>query len=608
MEEQAGLLAHHWERAGDAEKAIHYLLRAGDRARALYAHEEATDFYHRALTLLRQGGDDDRAARTLMKLGLTYHTAFQFQRSREAYEEGLAVWQSAAEKATPATLPSAPHALRLVSEAWSTLDPGAWQGGTGSLIPQLFQGLVVLGPQLEVLPGLAHSWDVREGGREYVFRLQEGARWSDGAPVTADDVEFAWKRVLDPANEAPYADLLHDLEGAQAYHRGEVSDPDTVGVRALDGTTLVVNLEHPTGYFLQLLGQEATFPVPRHVVELHGEAWAKPGTIVTSGPFSLVDHRQDGLLVLERNGHYLGPWTGNVKRLEIVVQRTHNWRHWTALYEAGELDALIVGGFPIDVRDRLRQRHPDQFVSTAQLTTACLAFDVTQPPLDDTQVRQALTMAVDREVMAGGSFRGYLLPATGGYIPPGMPGHSPGIALPYDPEQARRLLAEAGYPRGSGFAPLAGLLVQGSGSSIAAAEYLEVQWRKELGVEVEWRYVPSSVFFDRVGQEELALKLAVWAADYPDPDNFLRVGFGHERTAWRHAEYDRLVGKARRLLNQRERMAMYRRADQIMVEEAPFLLLGYMQSQVLIKPWVKRCSVSPTGNLSQWKDVILEPH
>jgi oligopeptide transport system substrate-binding protein len=189
-----------------------------------------------------------------------------------------------------------------------------------------------------------------------------------------------------------------------------------------------------------------------------------------------------------------------------------------------------------------------------------------------------------------------------------MPGHSPGIGLPHDPDWARRLLVEAGYPGGRGFPTLRGILFMDWPTLITAADYHETEWRRELGVEVRWQYVPLPEYDERVQQEQPDLRLQPWAADYPDPDNFLRIGFGGERTAWRNAEYDRLVARARRLLDHGERMVLYRRADRIMVEEAPLLLYTYIQSQLLVKPWVKRYSMSAMGQWSPWKDVVIERH
>jgi ABC-type oligopeptide transport system substrate-binding subunit len=150
--------------------------------------------------------------------------------------------------------------------------------------------------------------------------------------------------------------------------------------------------------------------------------------------------------------------------------------------------------------------------------------------------------------------------------------------------------------------------VLGNPVVITLADYLEAQWPRELGVRVSWEYTPRAGYWDRVEEEQPHLRLAAYNADYPDPDNFLRVGFGPTRTEWRNAEYDRLVGEARELLDQGKRMDLYRRADRILVEEAPFLVAIYTPSLVLVKPWVRRYSVSPMACWSPWKDVVIEPH
>ncbi|MCP4543358.1 MAG: AAA family ATPase, partial [Chloroflexi bacterium] len=215
VEEQLGLLAHHWERAEEPQKATKYLLRAGDQARMAYAHAEAIDYYQRALTLLKEQEKHELTARTLMKLGLTYHTAFDFQQSRQAYEEGFALWQWTGEaQEGEAPLTPAPHALR---DQWPdpmTLDPTM----TNSIISiqvmeQLFSGLVELGPQMDVAPDIARSWEVLESGRKFVFYLRDDAQWSDGTSVTAGDFEYAWKRMLDPSTDSPNASLLYDIKG-----------------------------------------------------------------------------------------------------------------------------------------------------------------------------------------------------------------------------------------------------------------------------------------------------------------------------------------------------------------------------------------------------------
>jgi ABC-type oligopeptide transport system substrate-binding subunit len=602
-EEQVGLLAHHWERAEEPEKATEYLLRAGDQTRVAYAHQEAIDYYRRALAFLKEQGEHERAARTLMKMGLTYHTAFDFKSARQAYEEGFVLWQRAGEVEPTGLPPTAPHALRvaLMSEP-PTLDPGlAWDVPSSTVTEQLFSGLVELSPEMSVVPDVARSWQVLDGGRKYIFRLRDDVRWSDGAPVTAGDFEYAWKRMLDPAIGSPNASLVHDIQGARAYHEGEVAKPERVGVRALDEFTLVVELEEPTGYFPHLLTYHATYPVPRHVVEAHGEAWTEVGNTVTNGPFRLASWERGESMVLERNPAYHGRFRGNLQRVELSWLAHPSAR--LELYEADGLDILRLLGLPLLEMDRARQRYAGEYVSGPGLMTWYIGFQVNRPPFDDRRVRRAFTLATDRETLADLARRGHVSPATAGFVPPGMPGHSPGIGLPYDPEGARRLLAEAGYPGGRGF-PVVDLL---TGRRESESEYLQAQWRENLGVEITWEAVEYGMLFDRMRREPPHMWLIGWIAIYPDPDDSLRVSPWRVDTGWQSEAYDGLVEEARRLRDQGERMKLYQQADRILVEEAPILPLFSSRIHLLVKPWVKKFPVSPL-KWWFWKDVIIQPH
>ncbi|NIQ76971.1 MAG: hypothetical protein GTN93_02480, partial [Anaerolineae bacterium] len=217
-----------------------------------------------------------------MKLGLTYHSAFDFGRAHQAYEEGLILWQRAGEVEPVVSLPSAPHALRVFWDEPGTLDPTrVLDVYSSGVMSQLFSMLVELSPEMDVVPDVAQTWEVSEGGRKYVFHLREDVRWSDGTPVTAEDFAYAWRQALDPATGSLPADLLYDIKGARAFHQGDVSDPADLGVQALDEHTLVVELKEPTSYFLQLLAYPKTGPVPKHVVETYGEAWTEIDNIVT---------------------------------------------------------------------------------------------------------------------------------------------------------------------------------------------------------------------------------------------------------------------------------------------------------------------------------------
>ena len=193
-------LAGHYAADEEREKAAEYLHQAGDRARGLYAYQEAIDYYQRALAFLQELEEHGQAARTLMKLGLTYHLALDFRRARQAYEEGFALWQRAGEVHVGAPSLPAAQILRVGSETPTGLDPSTNRDVYSTqVVEQLFSGLAERTSETGVVPDVARSWEVTEGGRRYLFHLREDVRWSDGTPVTAGDFEYAWKRALDPA-------------------------------------------------------------------------------------------------------------------------------------------------------------------------------------------------------------------------------------------------------------------------------------------------------------------------------------------------------------------------------------------------------------------------
>jgi ABC-type oligopeptide transport system substrate-binding subunit/class 3 adenylate cyclase len=600
--EYLGLIAGHYELAREGEKAVEYLLRAGDQARLAYANQEASGYYRRALTLLEQQGELEQAAQTLMKLGLTYHAAFDFQQARQAYDEGFALWQRAGETEPDIPPPPAPQALRVARLDPPTLDP-TMAGGTtsGAIICQLFSGLVDLSPEMNVVPDVAQSWEVLEGGRKYIFHLRDDVRWSDRTLVTAGDFEYAWKRVLDPATGSPVASLLYDIKGARAFHQATVGRGD-VGVRALNDFTLVVELEEPTGYFLSLLSHRVTYPVPRYLVQMHGEDWTEMGNIVTNGPFRLEAWQRGQSMVLVRNPAYHGRFKGNVHRVELSLFSSTEWSTVLAMYEADRLDILDLLDLPPLDRDRARREHAGEYVSAPLLSTLYVVFNVSRPPFDDVRVRRAFVLAIDREWLADVVWRGYYSPATGGFVPVGMPGHSMGIGLPYDPEQARTLLAEAGYPGGRGF-PIVDALV----ALHRVGEYLQTQWRENLGLEITWKTMEVGAFINRLDTDPPDLLLFAWGADYPDPDNFLRVCSARSRARWQNRVYERLVEEAWHITDQEERLTMYQEADRILVEEAAIMPILYQRLHLLVKPWVSKHPTSAI-RVQFWKDVIIQPH
>jgi len=595
-EEVAGQLAWHFSEAGEVDKAIYYALMAGDRARNIYAYQEAISYYLRAIEYLKEQGDDEGAAHTLMKLGLTYHTIFDYRSSRVAYDEAFAMRKR--EMTTPPVgLEPAPHPYKICFDEPTTLDPAKVIDDISiNYVENLFSGLVELGRDMEILPDVACSWEISEDGCRYLFHLRDDAFWSDGEPVTAGDYEYAWKRTLTFATKATtIANLLYDIQGTHDYHKEEAGDPGQVGVKALDDLTLEVVLERPASYFLHLLTR--FYPVPRHVVEVYGEAWTKPDHLVSNGSFLLDSYLPGEGIMLIRNPSYHGRFPGNLQVVDVKFVLTAP----VALerYESNSADIVVL---PYETYSA-RKRHLEEYVSEPDPCTYYVTFDASRPPFDDLRVRCAFIMAVDRERLAGEILAGHLDPATGGFLPPSIPGHSPGIALPYDPDQARQLLAQAGYPDGQGLSNLE--IGVWPSHHVIDVEFLIAQWSHNLNVEVAIDIIELKEYLEKEHSTHLIYR--GWVADCPDPDNFLRVGLRRLNfPQWRNETYERLLEDAQRTLSQGDRIPLYQAADKILIEEAVIMPLLYRRVHWLVKPWVKIPAVRP----GSWflKDVILEPH
>lgn len=599
LEEFQGMLGYHWSEAGEGEKAVKYLLQAGDRARLAYAYQEAEDYYHHALKHLRKAGDGEQVAKTLMKLGLVYQISGNYERVTQCYEEAFRIWQPE----TPATVLSMPREiLKIVAtRPVSNLDPGlATTLSEGRILGSLFEGLVHYDAEGNLVPAVARSWEISEGGTRYLFHLRPDIYWSDGRPLKAMDFEYAWRRNLDPSTAAPMASLLYSIRGARALHRGETGNADQVGVHALDDLTLEVHLEVPTPYFLHLITHTITYPVPRWAIEAHGERWTQPDKMVCNGPFRLLEHTPELKVVLERNDAYFDALPGNLAGVEFLFSTDPSGS--MQQYKTGEVDLTWVHS----EEGKIIETYPSEAQFFGILATDYLAFVVSQQPFDDARVRRAFAQATNRKALAA-LREGFL--ATGGLIPPGLAGHSAEIGLPHDPDLARRLLAEAGYPDGKGF-PAVKLLEDGRSSE--EASLLAAQWQEELGVEVVVSVGAGEGVHKTLREHPPHIYLHGWALDYPDPDNILRVVF-HSRspendTRWRSAEYDRLVDDIARLSDQAERMVLYRQAEEILVvKEAVVMPLSYHRELYLVRSWIKGFSVNPLGQIDL-RQVVIEPH
>jgi ABC-type oligopeptide transport system substrate-binding subunit/DNA-binding SARP family transcriptional activator len=607
-DEIAVQLTRHWLAAGEEERAIPYLLKAGDQARALYAHAQAERYYQQAVRVLLEHGQEELAARTLLKLGLVYTAAFKPEEAQDAYDQAFTLWEplrKASDLPDRSTPP--PVVLHLALEEPLILDPGRIDDDVSTFVAvQLFEGLVRVGPDYSVLPAVAARWEVTDRGTTYIFHLREGLCWSDGMPVTARDFEYTWRRNLDPATRSPVAHLLYPIQNARAFGEGEIDDPAEVGVIAADDLTLEVRLEQPTAYFPHLLTHTISYPVPRWAVEDRAQDWAYPGNLVSNGPYELVEWERGERLVLRRNRWYRGRFPGNATQVNCTV--ITEFGPALDLYAAGAVDGMTMFNADPGTVARVRADHGRDLVSIPRPSTFYLVFRTDRPPFDDVRVRQAFMHAVDREELTRVAFQGERLPATGGFVPPDIPGHSPGLGLAYDPDRARRLLAQAGYLGGQDF-PEVTWFCSGGSSSERVVPFLARAWRKNLGLALEARSLEWGAFIKQIERDPAHLTLIGWSAGIPDPDDFLRVVFhsteGLNYPRWHNARFDALVEEAARVTDHARRMTLYQEADRVLVaEESVIMPLSYGRGRMLVKPWV---SLPPISSVSVClKNIVVE--
>ncbi len=464
-------------------------------------------------------------------------------------------------------------------------DPGFAVGQPDGRVARiLFEGLTREDAKtLEPRPGCAERWSLSPDGLTYTFHLRRGLAWSDGRPITAEDFRWSWLRVLKPGNAARYAGLLYPIRGAEEFNRGTIQSPDSVGIEVVDDSTLVVRLENPTAYFLYLVQFYTYLPVPRHVIEKHGDRWTRPGNIVSNGAFVLEDWRQNAFFKFRRNPRF---WNADSVRLDGIIAFTvDDLNTSTNLYKAGVIDWNPSGYIPSQfipyLRDYADFRHgPYQGV---YFYSMC----VKEKPLDDVWVRRALNAAVDREAIAYDLLKRSREP-WGNFSPSGYPGyrHPPGVR--YDPAYARECLAKAGFPGGKGF-PKISILFNTSEDHRRIAEAIQAMWKRELAIEVELSNQEWGSYLQATSSLQYQVARRSWIGDYLDPSTFLGLGVtgdGNNRTGWSDPRFDALMRRSARELDPVKRMATLTEAESLLIADGPFLPIYHYSTNELVKPYV----------------------
>jgi oligopeptide transport system substrate-binding protein len=576
------------------------------------------------------------------------------------------------------------------------------------ILTSLFEGLVGDHPSKDdtMAPGTAARWEHNDDFTEWTFHLQPNARWSDGAPLTAEDFVFSYHRMLNPILAAPYAAMLHTIKNAETYNRDErghilcgldesfavawetlrlanfhgdhsskanallekefsslshtekksvlatkgldrmsaehlsallgdptlfdwpaeiptdartlvlqrlldhleTGEPDLfekakVGVRAAAPHTLVITLREPVPYLPSMTRHTSWFPVPRHVITRFGKMtdrftdWSKIGNLVGNGPFQLHVWRNNHYIEVRRNPYY---WdAANVGLNGIKFFPIENAYTETRSFLAGQLHTTYA--LPPDLLARVRKHHPEYLRTEPYVGTVFLRFNTTRPGLDNVKVRQALSLAINRQELCRYIYEGYS-PALG--LTPKLGDYQPLDLLRYDMEKAKALLAEAGYPGGKGLPSFAVLMSRPT----PTVEALQASFR-ELGIRitVEQKDWGSNI----AAQQELNydISLGGWIGDYLDATTFLAMwtkGNGNNNSGWSSTEYEALLRKAAQQSDPAQRATILARAEALMLADAPIAPIAWYSRVYLHRPEVHGWHPLVLDN-HPWKAITLVP-
>ena len=494
-----------------------------------------------------------------------------------------------------------------------TLDPGQVQSvGDSNIMLALFEGLVNyhISDDNADEPGVAQHWEPNEDFTTWTFYLRGGehpdlpklkpARWGTEDIVTAHDFVYAYERTLSPKFASPYASMLYFLKNAKEFNEGEIEDFSKVGVKAIDDFTLVCDLRYPTAYFPGVVKHQTWLPVHRPTIEKFGEMtdkytpWQRPGNHVGNGPFQLKSWRINDKVIVERNPHYWGAEDVKLNEVWFIPADAYTEER---MFRDNQLHMTYT--MPPPLIDYYKENFPEEFRIETYSGSYFYRFNTNKPPFDDLKVRQALTLAIDRSEIVKNVTMGGQMPAKA-YTPPIEGVYEPPEVISFDPERARKLLAESKYGKDL---PSFELLINTSESHKKIAEAIQAMWIEHLDLKPgvvtinnqEWKVFQMKVF-----EEKYEICRAGWIADYVDPTTFLdmwRKGDSNNNTGWSNPRYDGLLKEAALEKDPKARLAKLRQAEEILMAELPIIPIYWYTRSYALDPQVKN-----------WHPLVLDKH
>ena len=483
--------------------------------------------------------------------------------------------------------------LRLPGGDPITLDPAcASDIESASYIYEIFSGLVGYDKDLQLIPDIAQDWDTNDDGTVYTFHLRTSVLFHDNSRrVTADDFKFSMERALNPDTQSSVADVyLDDLVGVEQYIAG--SAQEVSGIKVLDPDTLVLKIKAADPVFLAKLTYPTAFVVDKNQAEGNScfeASWTFNAN--GTGPFELAEWDLGNAIILEPNqNYYLDP----KPQLSKVTYLLSGGSSFT-MYQNDEIDVTGVGKDNVEsVRDPSSELNAEYRTSTT-LSVSYIGFNVDKEPLNDPEVRRALAMAIDKEFLTDNLYKGLLDPANG-ILPPQMPGYNENLeGVPFDAEAASDLLDSTGKKD-----QLDGIKILTAGQGAAPDDVLQAitaMWEQNLGITVEVEQEDFGLLQSDLQDKNFDMFSIGWIADYPDPQNFLEIKFhsdsSNNDTGYSNPDVDDLLDQAAGDVDDQERLDLYQQAEQLIVDDQPWIPLFYGTSSILVKPDVKGYEAAP---------------
>ncbi len=484
-----------------------------------------------------------------------------------------------------------------------TIDPSINATIDGATyINHVFEGLMKLDPNGSFVEGMAESYKVSDDNLVYTFKLRDNAKWSDGTPLTADAFVYSWQRLVDPATASQYNYIIDMVKNAKEIMAGKM-DKSKLGIKALDEKTVEITLAVATPYFLEICAFPSTFPLREDIVSANPDTWTQDAsTYIGNGPYILEGWEHQSMITMKKNPNYydvdkLGPDTINFHLME-------DKNTILASYENGEI--LFGDDLPSEEIDRMKDKG---LYIEDQLGTYFLCINVQNDALKDANVRKALSLAIDRNYIVNSVAKGGQRPADT-FVPTGLYDIEKTTQFhdvakkwysvdPADYEanvkEAKKLLADAGYPDGKGFPSIEIMINPGHESIAEAVIYM---WQQELGINATVSSQDWAVFTDTRRRGDYQIARHGWLADYNDPISFLDMWVtngGNNDAKYSNPEYDALVAKIKASSDRKERIDLMHQAEDVLAKDMPIIPLYFYTDLYLKSDKLEGFFTSPLG-------------